>query len=463
MKFETIAPKGARDITVILVDKDYTGNDSVECLIESGDLDTSKAGNTYFEFAYDKNLFITIGDDGFDTSTGNIDKVASAVVSYMEETKNDEVTFFVDQMDSNIVHDIAVALVVADYKFTLDNEESERIVTFITSDDIFETVSEAKIIGDSINMTRWLGDLPANHCTPTKLADFAKSLNNHELNVFTKKEPEIIDMGMGGFASVSRGSLELGQMIVMEYAGDGRANAPTIALVGKAVTFDSGGISIKPSAKMNEMKYDMCGGATVIGVMNAISRLKLPVNVIGLVGAVENMPSGNATKPGDVITTMSGKTVEVLNTDAEGRLVLCDLLTYVGEKYLAHTVIDFATLTGAICVALGDHAAGVFTEDDMLASQLYEAGQAVNDKCWRMPMWKEYDDQLKSDFADVPNIGSSGAGSSTAACFLNRFASDYDYKWAHVDIAGVAWKKSATGRPVKMVLKYLTEYVIDEE
>jgi leucyl aminopeptidase len=207
---------------------------------------------------------------------------------------------------------------------------------------------------------------------------------------------------------------------------------------------------------MEEMKYDMCGGATVFGIMKAVATLGIKKNIKGIVGAVENMPSGKATKPGDVITMMSGKTVEVTNTDAEGRMVLADLLTYVGEKYDASTVIDFATLTGACCVALGDHAAGIFTEDDELADRLYAAGQNTNDKCWRLPIWEEYNKQMDSDFADVGNTGSKGAGASTAACFLNRFASEYDYKYVHMDIAGVAWSKKATGRPVKMMMDFLS-------
>jgi len=243
----------------------------------------------------------------------------------------------------------------------------------------------------------------------------------------------------------------------MHYKGAADSERPYV-LVGKGVTFDSGGISIKPGAKMDEMKFDMCGAASVIGTMQTACELNLPLNIIGVIGAVENMPSGRATKPGDVINTLSGQTVEVLNTDAEGRLVLCDLLTYV-ERFNPETVVDIATLTGACVVALGNHTSGLFTDDIELSYHLLEAGQYTYDRAWPMPLWKEYDKQLESNFADMGNIGGPGAGSVTAACFLARFTKNYT--WAHLDIAGTAWlegkEKGATGRPVSLLSQYLID------
>jgi leucyl aminopeptidase len=241
----------------------------------------------------------------------------------------------------------------------------------------------------------------------------------------------------------------------MEYWG-ARKEEPPVALVGKGITFDTGGISIKPSAEMDEMKFDMCGAASVFGAMKAVAQLKLPMNVIGVVPTTENMPGGNAVKPGDIVTSMSGQTVEILNTDAEGRLILCDALTYV-ERYKPAAVIDIATLTGAMVIALGNVATGVFSNTDSLANEVLRAGDVAWDRAWHMPLWDDYQEQLKSNFADFPNIGSRAGGSITAACFLSRFTKAYP--WAHLDIAGTAWKsgaeKGATGRPVPLLVHFL--------
>ena len=241
----------------------------------------------------------------------------------------------------------------------------------------------------------------------------------------------------------------------MEYKGGAKGAAP-IALVGKGVTFDSGGISLKPGAGMDEMKYDMCGAASVFGTLATAAAMKLPVNIVAIIPAVENMPSGTATRPGDIVTSMSGQTIEILNTDAEGRLILCDALTYV-ERYKPKAVIDIATLTGACVIALGNHATGLFSNNDDLATALLGAGEDSNDRAWRMPLWEEYDQQLKSNFADMANVGGRNGGSVTAACFLARFTKAYP--WAHLDIAGTAWNsgsaKGATGRPVPLLVEYL--------
>ncbi len=260
---------------------------------------------------------------------------------------------------------------------------------------------------------------------------------------------------MGSLLSVTAGTDAPAKMILLEYNGGRKSDKP-VALVGKGVTFDSGGISLKPGAGMDEMKYDMCGAASVFGAIAAAVQMELPVNVVGVIPAVENMPSGRATRPGDIVTSMSGQTIEVLNTDAEGRLILCDALTYV-ERYKPAAVVDIATLTGACVMALGHHATGLFSNDDALAEALTESGESTGDRAWRLPLWDEYDEQLKSNFADMANIGGKGAGAITAACFLGRFTGKYP--WAHLDVAGTAWNsganKGATGRPVSLLVEYL--------
>jgi leucyl aminopeptidase len=260
---------------------------------------------------------------------------------------------------------------------------------------------------------------------------------------------------MGAFLAVAQGSREPPRFIVMERMAGTKGERP-VALVGKGITFDTGGISIKPSAEMDEMKFDMCGAASVLGTMRAIALMDLPLNVVGVVPTTENMPGGNAIKPGDIVKTMSGQTVEILNTDAEGRLILCDALTYV-EKYKPAAVVDIATLTGAMVIALGHVATGLFANSDPLARELVQAGDTAWDRAWHLPMWDDYQEQLKSNFADFPNIGTRAGGSITAACFLSRFAKSYP--WAHLDIAGTAWKsgaeKGATGRPVPLLTHFL--------
>ena len=276
------------------------------------------------------------------------------------------------------------------------------------------------------------------------------------LNVTVRAEPEIKRLGMRTFLSVSQGSEEPARLITFEYKGGGRAK-PHV-LVGKGVTFDSGGISLKPGGTMDEMKFDMCGAASVFGTMEAVALLGLPINVVGVVVATENLPSGTATKPGDIITSMAGHTVEILNTDAEGRLILCDALTFA-ERFKPESIVDIATLTGACVVALGAHASGLFSNDDALADELLAAGESTNDRAWRMPIWDEYGEALKSNFADLANVGGRAAGAITAAHFLSQFAKGQ--RWAHLDIAGTAWRggrqKGATGRPMRLLTQYLLD------
>jgi leucyl aminopeptidase len=313
-------------------------------------------------------------------------------------------------------------------------------------------------IGQGANVTRELVNLPGNVCTPTYLAKEAKALGRKydSLSVSVLDEKKMESMGMGSLLSVGNGSDEPSKLIVIKYQGGNAKDAP-YCLVGKGITFDTGGISLKPAKGMESMKFDMGGAGSVFGAMQAVAELGLTINVIGVVAAAENMPSGCATKPGDVVTSMSGKTIEILNTDAEGRLVLCDALTYV-ERFKPAEVVDIATLTGAIIVALGHEATGLFANDDDLADSLTKAGLASGDEAWRLPINKQYDKQLNSKYADMQNIGTGSAGSITAACFLARFTEKY--KWAHLDVAGTAFQsmqKGATGRPVPLLVEYLRQ------
>jgi len=316
---------------------------------------------------------------------------------------------------------------------------------------------QGKAVAEAMNLTKHLGDLPGNICTPTFLAEQAIELSKKYASLAVKilEESDMAALGMGAFLSVSRGSRQPAKLITLEYQG-GAKNAKPIVLIGKGLTFDAGGISLKPGPGMDEMKYDMCGGATVLGTLLAVAQMQLPLNIIGLIPSSENMPDGDANKPGDILTSMSGKTIEVLNTDAEGRLLLCDTLTYA-ERYNPDVVIDIATLTGAVGVALGRVPSGLLGNDDTLCDELTAAGEIANDSVWRLPLWEEYQEQLKSNFADMANVGGKDGGTITAACFLARFAEKF--RWAHLDIAATAWRtgptKGATGRPVPLLSQYL--------
>lgn len=309
-----------------------------------------------------------------------------------------------------------------------------------------------------INSCKNVANMPPNICNPAYLAVQAKQLAEKYPNITTEivDEQEMETLGMGAYLAVGRGSVNESLMSIIKYNG-AKDNANPIVLVGKGLTFDSGGISLKPGEAMDEMKYDMGGAAGVLGAMHALAELNLPLNVIGILAGCENMPGGNAYRPGDILTTMSGQTVEVLNTDAEGRLVLCDALTYV-ERFNPELVIDVATLTGACVVALGKHASGLLSTHNPLAHELLNASEQSGDRAWRLPLWDEYQEQLESPFADFTNLGGRGAGAITAACFLARFTKKYH--WAHLDVAGTAWRsggkdKGSTGRPVSMLTQFL--------
>ena len=313
-------------------------------------------------------------------------------------------------------------------------------------------------VAKGIELTKHLADLPGNYCTPTYLAEQAIKIaaESNKMTAEILEESDMEALGMGSFLSVSRGSRQPAKLIVLNYQGGAKDSKP-IVIVGKGLTFDAGGISLKPGAGMDEMKYDMCGGASVLGTLQAAAEMDLPINIVGIVPSSENMPDGDANKPGDVLTSMAGLTIEVLNTDAEGRLILCDALTYA-KKFDPEVVIDLATLTGACLVALGRVPSGLLGNDDDLCNELIAASETACDSLWRLPIWEEYHEQLKSNFADLANIGGRDAGTITAACFLSRFTEDY--RWAHLDIAGTAWRsgganKGATGRPVPLLSQYL--------
>jgi leucyl aminopeptidase len=319
-----------------------------------------------------------------------------------------------------------------------------------------EAIRQGMAIAEGVALTKTLGNLPPNVCHPTYLAEQAQAMaGEFDLGCEVLERARMEELGMHSLLSVARGSHQPPKLIILNYRG-GRNGEKPVVLVGKGVTFDTGGISLKPGAEMDEMKFDMCGAASVLGTMQAVARMKLPINLTIIVPATENMPGGNASRPGDIVTSMSGQTIEILNTDAEGRLILCDALTYA-ERFEPDTVIDVATLTGACVIALGNVATGLFANRDGLARELLVAGDEANDRAWHMPLWDDYQELLKSPFADMANIGGRWGGAVTAACFLSRFAKKF--AWAHLDIAGTAWKsgseKGATGRPVPLLTHYL--------
>ena len=369
--------------------------------------------------------------------------------------------------DKNFTFNIAKYAEKSAYRYTDTNPNTKKDAKLKELDICVEKSSAALVrsvelgynVGRGANTARNLGNRPANHATPTYIADqvvkLGKEIGGFKVDVLEEKDMK--KLGMGSLLSVSEGSVEPAKLVTMQYNG-GKKGAKPIVLVGKGVTFDTGGISLKPSPKMDEMKWDMSGAGSVIGTMAAVAASKLPVNLVCAVGLTENMPAGNATKPGDVVTSMSGQTIEVLNTDAEGRLVLCDVLTYI-EKFDPKVVIDTATLTGAVIVALGNVAAGVMGNDQKLVDKILEAGQVSGEKAWQLPLWDEYQSYLHSNFADIANIAPGrAAGTIEGGCFLSRFTEDY--KWAHVDIAGVAdigdgKNKGSTGKPVGLLFEYV--------
>ena len=458
---------------------DRAQSGQIAAVLKQGDA-SGKVGNTLLlqmptSCKTKRVLLVGIGEQG-KTSAEDFKKAASATINALKNLPIKTIcsAFLAVEVDNKDIEWKVRQLILksreALYQYTEtlttsapDANILEKCQLLVTPDSsakaINNTANTASSIANGIDSAKKLANLPGNICTPTYLADTAKALGKQHstLKVTVLDEAKMEKLGMGSLLSVSRGSRQPAKLITMEHNGGAKSQKP-IVIVGKGLTFDAGGISIKPSSGMDEMKYDMCGGASVFGVMQMCAELSLPINVVGVVPSSENLPDGDANKPGDIVTSMAGLTIEILNTDAEGRLILCDALTY-SAKFKPEVVIDIATLTGACVVALGKHATGLLGNDDELASELLGAGIKADDKAWQLPLWDEYKPQLKSNFADLANIGGPTGGTITAACFLSRFTEDY--KWAHLDIAGTAWKsgaeKGATGRPVHM----LSQFILD--
>jgi leucyl aminopeptidase len=476
LKTLTVARAAAEksDILIVLVGSaPLTTRDPLSALIASarkaGDL-PDKAGKVLAlyhpdEVVASRVVLAAIGD-------GQPASVRSAVIAAVKAAKAQApkrvVMVFAQEADGAAVASAVAAAADASYVYTTtkskaSNGEGGRsvrtlVLGVIDAAVVTRAFDEARATVSGIELAKEWGNRPGNHCTPTLLGEAAQELGRlPRMKVEVLGPKEVQKLGMGSFAAVAQGSAEPLRFIVLRYQGGPKDQAPVV-LVGKGITFDTGGVSLKPAAEMDEMKFDMCGAASVLGTFRALGEIQPAINVVGLVPACENMNDGRALKPGDVVTSMSGQTIEVLNTDAEGRLVLCDALTYA-KRFEPAAVIDIATLTGACVVALGGVRSGLFTSDDALATALQAAGDASQDRCWRMPLDDDYAEGLKTNFADVANVAGRAGGAITAAKFLQRFAGDF--AWAHLDIAGTAWKsgaaKGATGRPVGLLVSYLME------
>jgi leucyl aminopeptidase len=399
-----------------------------------------------------------------DGSAASVRSAVGAAVQAAKAVAPKRVTIvFAQDAQALAVRAAVMAAADASYVYTTTKPKAEArsmrqlVVGVVDAAAVKAAFAEASATVAGIELAKEWGNRPGNHCTPTLLAGAAQEvgrLPRMQCEVLGPKE--VAKLGMGSFAAVAQGSSEPLRFIVLQYQGAAKDAAPVV-LIGKGITFDTGGVSMKPAADMDEMKFDMCGAASVLGVFRALGEIKPAINVVGLIPSCENMNDGKALKPGDVVTSMSGQTIEVLNTDAEGRLILCDALTYA-QRFSPAAVIDIATLTGACVVALGGVRSGLFSSDDALASALDTAGEQSQDRCWRLPLDDEYGEGLKSNFADVANIGGRAGGAITAAKFLQRFVGEFP--WAHLDIAGTAWKsggaKGSTGRPVGLLVNYLT-------
>jgi leucyl aminopeptidase len=469
----------ARQLSAAAAAIDQATGGLLSRMLRQGDLDPALAKT---QMLYDlpgvqarRVLVVGLGK-AKECSHRNFAKAVEAATRVLEGSRAGDATYALPETFADksavyaAVRDLVLAAAQATYRFDQCKSEVEppkhplQRIAVSLADGRQKSVAERALahgaaMAQGMQLAKDLANLPGNICTPAYLADQARQLGrkSRRLKVTVLEEKDMKQLGMGALLSVSRGSRQPAKLIVMEYKG-GKAGSKPVALVGKGLTFDAGGISIKPAANMDEMKYDMCGGASVLGTIAACLAMQLPLNVVGVVPASENLPDGAANKPGDIVTSMSGQTIEVLNTDAEGRLILCDALTYT-ERYEPAAVVDIATLTGACIVALGHQAAGLLANDDAVAQELLDAGTHTGDRAWRLPLWEEYQEQLKSNFADMANIGGPPAGTITAACFLSRFAKKF--KWAHLDIAGIAWKsgaeKGATGRPVPLLTQFLLQ------
>jgi len=453
---------------------DRAGNGYVTSILRRGDLD-GKLGSTLLLHSVpgvsaERVLLVGLGKQE-EFGPKAFREAARAAVRAVSDSGASGAVLYLSEVAVN-GHDHAwnamqLTVIAADASYRFDqlkskrDQQSHRVKTDIgvtdkPEADVTLAVERGAALAEGASLAKDLGNLPSNICTPSYLARQAQELaKQYKLLCRVLEEKDMQKLGMGALLSVTKASHEPAKLIVLEYRGGPKKQKP-VALVGKGITFDTGGISLKPAGEMDEMKYDMSGAGSVLGTLKAVAQMGLPVNVVGIIPSCENMPGGHASKPGDIVTTMSGQTVEILNTDAEGRLILCDALTYA-ERFDPSAVVDIATLTGACVIALGHVASGLYANDDELAAELLEAGQQSWDRAWHMPLWDDYQEQIKSPFADMANIGGRPAGSVTAACFLSRFARKF--KWAHLDIAGTAWRsgkdKGSTGRPVPLLTTFL--------
>ncbi|WP_035058881.1 leucyl aminopeptidase [Andreprevotia chitinilytica] len=468
-----VLPIAGKKLPTALAKLDEAGQGWISALLASGEL-AEKSGSTlatHLPIGNKPQKIVLVQVDK-DVNAAASRKLADTIAKVLVGGKSISAAVWlggIRGVDAGaLTHAITQSIVAESYRFTAFKSEPDPApllaqIAYIVAKKSDVDTAEAGLarglaVGHGVNFARELGNLPGNACTPTYLADEAVKLARHYgIKADVLEAADMEKLGMGSLLSVAKGSVQPPKLITLEYRG-GAKSAKPIALVGKGITFDSGGISLKPGEGMDEMKYDMGGAAAVLGTFRALAELGLPINVVGVIPTCENMPAGNASKPGDVVKSMSGQTIEILNTDAEGRLILCDALTYTA-KFEPEVVIDLATLTGACIIALGHVASGLYANNDALADELLAAADESGDKAWRMPLWDDYQEQLKSNFADVANIGGRPAGSVTAACFLARFTKDYT--WAHLDIAGTAWKsgaaKGATGRPVPLLVEYLAQ------
>jgi leucyl aminopeptidase len=440
-----------------------------------------KAGSTLLlrglpGIAAERVLLVALGERAEFGDSAYRDAVRGAAAALKELGAKDAVFFLVDlkvnaavgarPLSWNLRH-AALGLREAFYRFDLMKSQKKApaaalqhvIFPLSPKAELQKTLVEAIATADGIDLAKTLGNLPPNVCTPAYLADEARKLaKQYKLGLSVLEKADMQKLGMGALLAVANASHNPPKLIVLRYNGAGtgkKPKAPLLAFVGKGITFDTGGISLKPAGEMDEMKYDMSGAGSVLGAIRALAGMKAPVNVVGIIPTCENMPGGMATRPGDVVTTLSGQTVEILNTDAEGRLILCDALTYAA-RFNPEKVVDIATLTGACVVALGHVASGLFANDEALAGEVQAAADDAADRVWRLPLWEEYQEGLRSNFADFANIGGRPGGAITAACYLARFTRKM--KWAHLDVAGTAWKsgreKGSTGRPVPLLVRF---------
>ena len=458
------------DVSLVLVTNTFqTGKDALSVLaalaLKSGDF-VAKAGQILdiyrpLSFGATHVVLVHVADG----APADVRKGISAAMNAVKASKPRQLAMnFLQQPTAQVLRAALTTLADASYGYTTTKSDPqghslEHVTVAVPDDQVLRTnFARAVAAVNGIELAKEWGNRPANYATPTHLAGVAKALTKFSrIKVEVLGQKDVEKLGMGAFLAVAKGSDEPLRFIVMRYHGAAKSKAPVV-LVGKGITFDSGGISIKPAAEMDEMKYDMCGAASVLGVFRALAELQPDINVVGLIASCENLPSSRAVKPGDVVTSMSGQTIEVLNTDAEGRLVLCDALTYA-ERFKPKAVLDIATLTGACVVALGGVRSGFFSADEGMAAALLAAGESSQDLCWPLPLDEDYAEGLKTSFADVANVAGRAGGAVTAAKFLQRFTAKY--RWAHLDIAGTAWRsgtaKGATGRPVGLLLDYLLD------